>query len=530
MKKIILNSCLLILTYLFIMQGCFFPIYEPELIYKKDIRKLIDIKTPSRAYLLDGSIVIFEDGFKVLNDTVYGLGKRYWINQSEINNSNKIIPLDSIGTMTVFQDVTPESRNVANVSTTIFGAVLVPISIYCVSCPKCCFGSCPTVYTIDDNTYSFETELFSYSVSSLMEDKDLDVLNKKIPENGEYIIRITNEALEIHYINQLSLVVTKHPLNTNVYPTPEGNIVSIRNPIPPDEAYNSENKIITDKIRIADDVYYRSDTALVNKLKEGPFFDWIDIKTKAPQNVQSAKMLIRYRNTLLSTLLFYDVVLGSQGIKALEWNERMNSDLIYANQFKTIYKAFSGISINSFNGEKWIKNSMLYDAGPLNWKYCVQEIPVYNGEINIRLKFVPDNFMIDYIAFDFEQINADIQSLEIYPYEILDNDGNPRGEVIELLRNDDDNYLITNPGESYRLHYNIEKSNECEQTVFIDSKGYYTEWIRGSWLKNNNADFKFNLYDVQGTLAYLAKNWLENKNLLETEFFKTRVPVKEKLK
>ena len=530
MKKIIYNNGLLTLIFLLIMYGCFFPIYEPELIHKKNIGKLINIQTPTRAYLLDGSIVIFEEGLKVNGDTVQGLGKRYWINQSELNISYKIIPIDSIGAMTVFRDVTPESRNIANVSTTIFGAVLVPISIYCVSCPKCCFGSCPTVYTSDDTAYNFETELFSYSISSLMEDKDLDVLIKKIPENGEYIIRITNEALETHYINQFSLIVVKHPKVTKVYPTPEGNIVSIKNPIPPDEAYNSENKVITDKIRIADDVYYRSDTALVNKLKEGHLFDWIDIKTKAPQNVQSAKMLIRYRNTLLSTLLFYDVVLGSQGIKALEWNERMNNDLIYATQFKAIYKAFSGISINSFNGEKWIKNSMLYDAGPLNWKYCVQDVPVGNGEINIRLKFVPDNFMIDYIAFDFEQNNTHLQYEEIFPDEISDNDGKPRNEVLELIQNDDEKYLITNPGESYRLYFNIEKSNDSEQTVFINSKGYYTEWIRGSWLKNNNSDYIFNLHDVKGTLVYLAQGWLENRNMLEAEFFKTRIPIKEKIK
>jgi hypothetical protein len=62
----------------------------------------------------------------------------------------------------------------------------------------------------------------------------------------------------------------------------------------------------------------------------------------------------------------------------------------------------------------------------------------------------------------------------------------------------------------------------------INSRGYYNEWIRGSWIRNYDESLSFNLYDINKTLFNLAESWIENHELLENEFFHSKFILKEK--
>jgi hypothetical protein len=240
-------------------------------------------------------------------------------------------------------------------------------------------------------------------------------------------------------------------------------------------------------------------------------------------------MILKYRNTLLSTTLLYDVVIGSQGAAGLEWTKRMNEDAAYSSQFKMIYDAFSGIKIKIFDNGLWKDLGKFNDAGPLNWKYIAAQLPSSNADtLLLRLEFIPDNFMIDYLAFDtLSSSGENIITKVVYPFEITNDSGNQSDSLFQYIENDDLNYLKTEPGDFYYLNYNIPAKKNYEQTALIYSKGYYNEWIRGSWINSKNVEYTFNLYDVNGTLSHLADSWIENSEILEREFFHSRFSLKE---
>jgi len=532
MKSFIFVLLFFSLVILLTHSGCF-PNVKVTMIKKEEIAKqaITKIESPSKAYLHDGSIVIFPYGFEVQDKQVIGQGEKFYFGKSpsvntQVSLSLLQMPLSSIAAITYYEK--EFSTGIADFTLGLFGAVMTPLSIYCISCPKCCFGSCPTIYTHDGLSYNFETELFSSSISKFLEKKDLDLLSQKIPENGFYQLRVTNEALETHYINQISLIVVEHPKGTQAYPSISNSFLVVRNLTKPDKAINSKNDDILKELLEADNSYYRSDISMVEKLKTGPKFDWIEIRKNIPNRISSAKMVIRYRNTLLSTILLYDVVLASQGIKAVDWIAKMNRNPRYAAQFGAVYKVFSGIKVQVLNNGEWSNHSVIPDAGPLAWKNIAAEIPVNNGEINIRLQFVPDNFMIDYVGFDIETEEENTISIaNAYPSVIRDNSFKLKNEVSELIKKDDLRYLITNPGDSYRFTYIIPKKENCQQSIFVESKGYYTEWLRGSWIHNNQTGYKFNLYDINGMFSYLSDSWIMNKDLIEREFFRTKIPIKE---
>lgn len=523
-----LNDILILSLFMFTAIGCY-QYMEVHEVKKESIENFNDIQAPSKIYLSDASMVIFENGFSVLNNHVVGIGQKYKIGSKAGIGGRYNISLDSILAMTYYENGTSDGRTAANILVNLFGIPLIGVSVYCVSCPKCCFGSCPTIYTFDGNKYNFETELFSYSISKPMEAYDLDVLHEKVPYDGKYKIMVTNEALETHFINKLELIELKHPPGTQVLPNPRGSYTMINELIPPDEVLNSENVNITDKVSKIDEKYYRSGIEMVDKLNYGPAYDSMKVHLKIKNGLRKVKVVVRYRNTLLSTILFYEVVLATQGIKAVEWTKKMNIDVTYSKQFEFVYKMFSGMDVSANENDLWEHVSHIPDAGPLNWKLIADEIPVQkNGDVNLNLKFIPDNFMIDFIGFDTSNISNDIISEKlIQPACMIDDHGDLRNDIVENLRSDDNKYHVTNPGDSYKITYNIPKDYSCDQTIMVRSKGYYTEWIRGSWIRNNNSDYKFNLYDIRSTLSYLAHAWVENKDIIENEFFRTRIPIKE---
>jgi hypothetical protein len=194
-----------------------------------------------------------------------------------------------------------------------------------------------------------------------------------------------------------------------------------------------------------------------------------------------------------------------------------------------VYDEFSGIQIKIFNNGFWKSIGKFKDAGPLNWKYIAAQLPASNSDtLLLRMEFIPDNFMLDYVAFDTTSHSDDIITTQvIYPYKITDGNGNTADTILEYIKNNDLDYLKTEPGDSYFLNYCFHGKSDSEGTALIYSKGYYNEWIRGGWINNNCNNYSFNLYDIRGTLSQLADSWIENSELLEREFFHSRFSLKE---
>jgi hypothetical protein len=508
---------------LIILMGCY-PTFNVSNLSKENLMEENKISAPSKVQLYNDNIYLFPKGFISTGDSIIGDCNLYKVDGTrERLLTKKQIPIDSIAAIVNYIDNTGAARYVGSILLGMTSPILTFFGIYCAACPKCCFGSCPTIYNDDQ---ILEAELFSQAISQRLETDDLDLLQFK-PAN-DFSIKITNEAMETHYINKFNMFSAAHPAGTKIYPDEQDSLLLIQTETSFQNAINRENGEISDVLRNDDYVYYRSGLDKVKELKNGLFFDHIDISASTPPGLKKAKMIIKYRNTLLSTILLYDVVLASQGVNAVEWTDRMNNDDVFASQFKFIYETFSGINIKSLFNDNWQSIAKIKDAGPLNWKYAAIEIPIEDDNVKVRLEFFPDNFMIDYVAFDFSSNIVDqIIVTELHPYSILNEKGEIVEEVYSYIQIADSNYLVTNPGDNYKLNYSkpVKKENE-ELTLMIRSRGFYNEWIRGSWLKEKNSGYSFDIFDISGTVSYLAQSWIENKDLIEKEFFNSRIPLR----
>jgi hypothetical protein len=525
-------SWITVLLSLFLL-GCF-PSKKAIFLQEENLpNKEMIISAPTKVFLNDNSVVLFPNGFEVKNHMVLGQGTRHQINESTESIKSQNFPLDNVIAMTYYELESSPASDLGSFILGLHGSVLTPLSLYCLACPKCCFGSCPTVYVNQGNKQVLKAELFSYSISKYQQEADLDLLFQKIDIAGKYSIRITNEALETHYIDLINIQKVEHPPGTNVYPTSEGNFVVTRNLLSPVQVLNSKNSDVLPLVFKRDNQCYRTDSLLFATNSELKWRDHLDLKIPSV-HVGQLKLVLKLRNTLLSTVLFYDVVLGSQGLTALEWTKKINTDPNYALLFHAVYKFYSGITVKVNQQGKYQKRKFISDVGPIAWKELAVSIPVNEEDINdsseldIRLEFFPDHFMVDYIGYEMKS-DGDIpyQVNNLSPNTIEAYDGKLRPEVIQKIRRDDRDFLITNPGESYNLYFYVTTPSENEVSIFIRSKGYYIEWLRGNWLTENPGDYRFQLFDYKETIHQLKKSWLENRQLLEQEFFHSRFPLQE---
>jgi hypothetical protein len=511
---------------------CCFPNKKATLVEQSSITIKNHIDAPTKVFLLDASVVLYKKGFQIKDGILTGEGELHSLD-GKINKSRSFsVPVDSVAVLTYYGTESTDGSVLSSVFLGIYGGFLTPLSVYCLSCPKCCFGSCPTIYTYNGKNYVLEAELFSYNISKYFQESDLDKLTILDPSRQDYQIRISNEALETHYIDQFSLLEINHPPGTQVFPTFDGDIICTGDLNSPSSVINSLGDDITDLVNKRDNYAYRSGEELVKKISDGVTYDRIDLNLDLPHGTKKVNLILKLRNTLLTTILFYELVLSSQGFDAIEWTHKMQTNYIYARLFNELYKYYAGIKIKTFKEGAWNLQSKIGDIGPIAWKDIGVEIPVEveKNATLIRLEFFPDNFMIDYIGYDCSSdLNDSYHVNKLQPKNIVDDENKYRFDLNEVLEKPDGKYLITNPGESYYLTFNLTSSDTANTSVFIQSKGYYIEWIRGNWLVNNSGKYKFNLFEVDKTLFQLQESWIENRPLIEDRFFETRIPLKEDL-
>ena len=481
------------------------------------------VRAPAKAHLLDGSVVVFNQGFESRADTIYGRGVRYDLLRRDATEV-EAVPIESIGAIERYDE-----RGNAGV---LLGLGGIPASaalslVFTGSLTpffKALFGSCPTVYTWDGNAYALEAEAFSFNVTRLMSGRDLDRLDLGRPMDGEYRLMVTNEALETHYIDHLALVTADHEPGYKAFPTDNGRVVLFGRETRLARAENQSGRDVSALISNRDTAWYRTDSVLVRQLADSAVHDWIDITVPVPKGARRLCLALRGRNTLMSTVMFYDVLLKSQGLRSLDWQGMSRRDLHYAQGLSRWHHRHFGMRIRTRSGSGYRDLAWLRDTGPIAWHEVAVELPVPKGDTcYLRLDFLPDNWMIDWVGVSFDDPEP-VQVREIPCGAVRVADGTASDAEAILLAKNDGRYLVTSPGDCRHIVFRPEPlSGGLEREYFVRSGGYYIEWLRKDWLESGPAAW-FQPRDE--ALTELATLWLEKKPDLERRFFEMRVPVR----
>jgi hypothetical protein len=474
----------------------------------------VQVRSPIKAHMRDGSVVVFANGANIGHDTIVGVGERFDALQV---NSGRVarIPLDSVLGLANFRNGTRVTESVAlsmlGTAAGFAGSVALAVAI---------FGSCPTFYTDSSGAAALEAEGFSYSIAPLFESRDVDAL-RGVPRSGVFTLEVRNEAMETHYINHLELLRFEHAAGTRVLPGSRGQLTAFRATRAASHARDRIGRDVRAVLANVDGQFFASAPARMKQIQESDVMDHIDLEFPTVAS-DSVAIVMRLRNSLLTTVLLYDVMLAGRGAQALDWVAQDLEKVGNAAELAKWYVERMGLRVLVEQNGGYVEAGRIPDVGPIAWKDVALMIPARKGQtLRVRVAFPADSWRIEQIGLAESAQHA--QPVVLPVSRVRHVDGAIDGRSRNALANADDAYLITEPGRRVFAEFDVRApTTQMQHTYMLASQGYYYEWIRPDWVRRRKQT-PFTPSDA--SLLRAMQQWHAQKDDLEQVFYATKIPV-----
>lgn len=512
MQRYLLGACLLLVSCVTVRHIAITPIESGE-----DTEPPISVNSSVKAHLNDGSTVMFPKGVTIDEDSVNGHGFKYDIT---LKTSEPVteIPLEDLAAMESYQDVVNTGATVAASTITTVGGGLAGAALI-----KAIFGSCPTTYSLDNGDPVLEAESFSYSIAPGFEARDVDRLG--IAYTGQHAIEleIRNEALETHYIDQVELLEITHASDESVYPDPSGRPVIVADLRPPNLVIDRSGRRVDEIVVAADGNAWSTTTELLRHVSAEDMEEYVDLEFTIPNAGEEVALVLRLRNSLLNTVLLYDVMLSGQGYRALDWMGDDLDRLWPKFQLARWYQQKMGMRIAIWDRGQYRKVATLADTGPIAWNELAIPLPASTNElIKLRLSFVADNWRIDQVALATRVRTGEARSIPVSA--VRSGSGHELPQAQSNLYSADDTYVVTKPAENFHVRFDIGKAeDDLERTWFLAAEGYYIEWMRKEWLQTTSTTA---FVPSDDALFEAIGLWESRRDQFRQQFESTRIPVR----
>jgi hypothetical protein len=422
-----------------------------------------------KAHMRDGRVLILSEwSADSAARTVSGRGDALDANRAVITRGSFTVPLDSVA---LFE------TNVLRTSGSVTALTIVTIAslaatAYCIANPKACFGSCPTFYVSDGTGLKLQAEGFSSSVLPSLEATDVDALYRVPEPRGELEVHMKNEALETHVVRHVELLAVPRAIDERVFATISGGFQRGRLLEPPSKCTGPEGDCRGELL--AFDGFERLSLADSSDLAAR---ETIELEFQQAADGPLGLVLAR-RQTLLSTYLFYQA-LAYMGRSAGYWLaslERGGSER--ATQADGIGRALGGIEVFVRNEDgSWLRAGEDDETGPLAPDVRLVPLPRVTGRpLHVRLQMARGLWRIDWVAL--ARLSGEAVPTRLRPV-IVERVGADAANVAP------GSVLTTYPGDEYVYHFRLPAAGGPHE-LFLESRGYYLEWMRETWLAEEN--------------------------------------------
>jgi hypothetical protein len=494
--------------------GCSLKVQRKALHQTGDLETLqgLDGNSPwLKAHLPDGGLYLLSQWeIDESQREISGVGSRWNARRDLVAEGPLAVSLDSVA---IFEsNILHTSSAVAGL--TVLSVVSAGMTVFCITNPKACFGSCPTFYAPDETGQPLlMAEGFSASVSPALEDTDLDALFRTTPSGREFILTMTNEALETHVVRHADLLVAPRPAGGKTLAAHDGTWWQAPTLLPPKSCRGPEGDCTellracdgSERISLADSIYLGTKEFLELEFAHIPEGD--------------LGLVIASRHSLLSTFLFYQglAYLGENAVPALV---RLGSSQDSPQGSKTLGHLLGKIEIQVPGPDgTWLTTGSTGETGPLAGNVHMLRLPALNpADPRLRLRMTKGNWRLDYVALAV--LGNQVTPVRLSPSAVL-QDGIPDPEALADLISTD-RTLISLPGDRFELVYDL-PTGSGDHDVFLQSRGYYLEWMRNEWLAEEDpvkAAFMFRYPEL--ALRYLAPKFKEIEPDMEAHFWGSR--------
>ena len=385
------------------------------------------------------------------------------------------------------------------------------------------FGSCPTVYVDSEGTPTLQAELFSNSIAPLFEMRDRDVLpDAALRADGTLRLEIRNEALETHYLDDLAVEAVTHGPGERAVPGEIGTALVLGRERAPLAATDRTGRDVLTALRDADDRAYATLDAVTAAVTEDDLTDTVTLTFPRP-DADSAAVALRFRSSLLTTVLLYEHMLAGQGARGLDWIGQDMASIGSVAEFGDYYLRRLGLRVEVEEDGVFREVGRVAEAGPIAWAERAVVIPVPDeGEhVRVRLRFVADGWRIDRATL------AEVRTVtpERVPLaEVTADDGAEMPALAAQLATTDLRHAVRGPGSVFHATFRPTPAPDGQhQTFFVSSQGHYIEWMRPDWLRRPDQG---RFVPNDSTMVSAIGTWRRLRADYEARFESSMLPVR----
>ena len=471
--------------------------------------------SPVKVHLKDGSTALYPAGVSRDGSAITGRGTQYSIGSRNPTSVTRI-PLDSVMGMESYgADVNVPASVLLTVGGIALGAVATAGAAVAI------FGSCPTFYDDSAGTELLQAEGFSYAIAPLFEQRDVDRLRLTPTADGRVVLHVRNEMLETHYINHLELIEASRSADEEVVPDQAGKAVTISSTRIDARMTDRSGRNLSELLRAPDENLFSTVDARLASVTANDLDDYIDITFDAPDTADTVAVVLDMRNSLLNTVLLYDHILGAPGLKSLDYLGKDLEKISNAVDMGRWYVANMGMRVSVLDGDRYRRITRIGDSGPIAFHRMTVLVPVIkaqDGRVHVRLSFVADDWRIDQVAITRDWKRSTVRRIPVS--RITVSNPEQRDAAVNALRKPDESYLITSPGQSFTVEFDAGSPVASNRTWMLASQGYYTEWVRGNWIKNaSGKPFE----PTNQTLVEAIRGWRAKQGSMEKAFYSQRI-------
>lgn len=475
-----------------------------------------------KVHVRDGSVLVLAP-YTVAREarTISGTGIRYDAERMAVARGPLSIAFDDVALVETNRPETVDAPEVA-VMALVTGASLA-VTAACAMNPKACFGSCPTFYASGAEAAGPVAEGFSASVARAFEATDVDALELPHAAGAPVELVMRNEALETHYVRSVRLLAVPRPEGGRVYRAGDRFLASAR-AAPPSACRGAAGDCLA-AVAKADGVEYLSPAGERDLAEQ----ETIELAFPPLPGADRLGLVVRARNSLLNTFVFYQG-LAWLGSRAGEVFARLERDPgPDAPDLPEWMGLLARIEVEVLTARGWTRAGASGEIGPLARETQIVPLEALRrdrgergpppGDVRVRLRLTRGNWRIDALAL--AEVAPAAEPVPVPVAHVLREGAPDDGARARLL--DPAAYLVTRPGDAYLLRFEPPAAlGDAE--LFLESRGYYLEWMRESWLAEEDLDAAMRLLaHPRDALRRLAPAYKRIEPEIEAIFWASRV-------
>lgn len=460
----------------------------------------------------DGSVVVLAS-WRVDTDarTISGSGRRYDAGRRLTGEGDLTVPFEDVALVeTNRPEIVPRSGLALLGIPAVTTAVIAGI---CAASPKTCFGSCPTFYAGPDGAGPALAEGFSAAIAKPFEQTDVDSLDLPGPRGPTVVLTMRNEALETHFVRSVRLLAVDRPPGARVYRAGD-RYLPAHGEASPLACRGAAGDCLA-AVTAADALEYRSPAG------ERDLAEQEIVELTFPPPTGPAGLVVRARSSLLGTFVFYQGLawLGTRAGEAFARLEEMSPGQVPALGDWARLLGRAEVEVLAASG--WVRAGAFDEVGPIAHETQIVPLPASlpPGEVRVRLRLTRGNWKLDRLALA-ERIGPPVTPVVIPPSEVR-RLGVPDPESLARLRGEGDR-LVSLPGDAWTLDFPMPSSLH-DPELFLESRGYYLEWMREDWMHEEDPDAAVALLArPRDALRRLAPAYKRIEEVSERTFWNSR--------